>query len=138
MNEANGTAEPTTSQQGAEADVLSKVAGAMVIAAEAMKAGASDAQNAASRALPAASRVISKSAYATCYYLSYGIVFPSLLVAGLMPKNNPIYFGFLDGGRAARDSVQQMNARRAAMRQAAHEAQQQAMEIHASAAGASA
>lgn len=102
-------------------DPLAKVAGAMKTAADAVKSGASDASTAAGNLIPAAGRAASKTVYATCYYLSYGIVFPTMLVVGVFPKNNPIYHGLVDGGHAAQDSVQGMRQRRAALKAARQE-----------------
>lgn len=111
-------------EAGQNPDVLSKVAGAMVAAADAMKTGATDAQSAAAKVLPATGKILSKSAYATCYYVSYGVVFPTMLVAGLFPKNNPLYYGLVDGASAAKESVHKMHERRAAMKAALAEARQ--------------
>ena len=113
-------------QAAAEDDPLKKVAGAMMTAAQAVKAGAGDASEAASNFLPAAGRAVSKTVYASCYYLSYGVVFPTMLVVGVFPKNNPVYYGLADGGRAAKDAVHQMHDRRAAMKAAAREAMDRA------------
>ncbi len=135
------TSEPVQTQAAgeqpaAEGDVLQKVAGAMMTAAEAMKAGSSDARTAAAKVVPATQRAVSKSVYATCYYLSYGVVFPTLLVAGLFPKNNPLYYGFVDGAHAAQDTIENMNARRAALKAAADEARREADALCAAAAPA--
>jgi len=101
-------------QKPAEGDFLRKAAEAMVTASDAIKSGAGDAKTAAAKVYPATQRIFSKSVYATCYYLSYGVVFSSLLVAGLVPKQTPIYFGFVDGAAAANDSIKKMTSQRAA------------------------
>ena len=99
-------------------DPLKKVAGAMMTAAAAVKAGAGDASAAASNFIPVAGRAVSKTVYTGCYYLSYGVVFPTMLVAGLFPKHNPVYYGLADGSQAAKDAVHRMHERRAAMKAA--------------------
>jgi hypothetical protein len=86
----------------------------MATAATAVKSGAGDASRAASDFLPIAGRALSKTVYSTCYYASYGVVFPTMLVVGIFPKNNPVYYGLADGGRAAKDAVHNMRLRRAA------------------------
>ena len=65
---------------------------------------------------------MSKSIYATCYYLSYGVVFPTLLVASVIPMNNPIGHGITDGAAAAKDAVQHLKDRRAAAKAASQDA----------------
>ena len=105
--------------QAAADDPLKKVAGAMMTAAAAVKAGAGDASAAASNFLPAAGRAVSKTVYTGCYYLSYGIVFPTMLVVSVLPKHNPVYYGLADGGHAAQDAVHRMHERRAVMKAAA-------------------
>ena len=37
---------------------------------------------------------------------SYGVVFPTLLVARAVPKDNAIVNGLVDGARAARDALE--------------------------------
>jgi hypothetical protein len=37
--------------------------------------------------------------------LSYGIVYMTVFVAKSIPQNNPIVEGFVDGGRAALDAL---------------------------------
>ncbi len=63
------------------------------------------------KALPAASRFLSRFAYTTSYAISYGVVFPTVLIARAIPKENPIVHGVLDGARAATDMVDQMKNR---------------------------
>lgn len=89
-------------------DPLKAVADAMEAAVEAAKHGAADAKATAVEALPAASKLLSDIVYKTCYGLSYGVVFPSVLIAKSIPQNNPIVHGFIDGGRAAIDMVNEM------------------------------
>ena len=53
-------------------------------------------------ALPAASRFLSRFVYTTTYTVSYGIVFPTILIARCVPTNNAVAHGFIDwcGSRA--------------------------------------
>jgi hypothetical protein len=48
---------------------------------------------------------VGQALYWVSYQLSFGVVFPILLVARLVPKENPIVYGLVDGAMAARDSV---------------------------------
>lgn len=94
-------------------EVFEKVAVAMATAAEAMKSGATDARSAAARAVPKAQLALSKTVYSTSYYLSYGVVFPMLMVTSLIPKNNALVHGMVDGARAAHDAVDNLRVQRA-------------------------
>jgi len=79
----------------------------------------------ASRTLESARQIASRSVYLTCYSLSYGVSFPTLMVVGLVPKHNPVYHGFVDGYRAAQETVQRIKTRRATIHHAAQEAWEQ-------------
>jgi hypothetical protein len=103
MSEA-GTAEPNS-------DPLKAVADAMEAAVEAAKEGAADARETAERMLPVAGGMLATFAYKTCYAISYGVVFPSVLIARSVPQDNPVVHGLVDGARAARDMVEEMKAR---------------------------
>lgn len=48
---------------------------------------------------------LSRFTYTTCYMISYGIVYATVFLAKSLPQNNPIVEGFIDGGRAAIDAV---------------------------------
>ena len=43
--------------------------------------------------------------YKTCYAVSYGIVFPTILVVRAIPKENAVVQGVIDGARAAIELV---------------------------------
>src|SRR3954451_8705245 len=99
MSDAAMTAESNS------ADPLKTAADAMALAVQAARDGASDAQTRASEAFPAIQAFLSRFTYTTFYALSYGVVFPSLLVARALPKENALVHGLVDGGLAARDAV---------------------------------
>lgn len=88
-----------------QADPLRSAADAMALALQAAKDGAADAQHRVNEALPAIGGFVSRLTYTTCYAVSYGVVFPSLLIARAVPKENAIVHGIVDGARAARDAV---------------------------------
>ena len=49
--------------------------------------------------------------YTTCYAISYGVVFPTVLIAKSIPTDNAVVNGFVDGARAASDMVEQLKSR---------------------------
>jgi len=112
-------ATQTVSQSPSPQDALQRVAGAMMVAATAVQQGAADAQTKARQLAPRIGRAFSKTVYATCYYTSYGVVFPTLLIVSLLPSENAIGYGLGDGARAARDAVAELQAQRQARREAA-------------------
>jgi hypothetical protein len=68
--------------------------------------GAHDAQERVSGALPAIGQFMSRMVYTSCYGLSYGVVFPVMMVVRLVPKENAMVHGFVDGAIAAREQVE--------------------------------
>jgi hypothetical protein len=74
--------------------------------------GAADAKARVDQALPGVNRFLSRFVYTTCYTISYGVVFPSVLVARSIPKNNPVVHGLVDGAHAALDMVDEMRKRK--------------------------
>ena len=87
------------------ADPLRSAADAMALALQAAKDGAADAQERVSQVMPAIGGFVTRLTYTTCYAVSYGVVFPTLLVARAVPKDNAIVNGLVDGARAARDAI---------------------------------
>ena len=55
--------------------------------------------------MPAIGQFVSRFTYTTFYALSYGVVFPTMLVVRAIPKENCIVHGLTDGSAAARDAV---------------------------------
>jgi hypothetical protein len=100
--------EPMTSTNS---DPLKAVADAMDAAVKAAKDGAESARATAVDALPVANQMVSRLVYKTCYSLSYGVVFSSVLVARSIPRNNAAVHGLIDGAHAALDMVQEMKSR---------------------------
>ena len=92
-------------------DPLKTVADALDSAVKAARDGAADAKVAAGKAFPAAGRFLSRFVYTTSYTFSYGIVFPTVLIAKSIPTNNAIVHGFVDGARAASEMVEQVKHR---------------------------
>ena len=78
---------------------------------------------------PAIRRSVSQYVYASCYYVSYGIVFPTVFVASFVPMDNPFGHGLIDGTAAARDSVIQIKERQAGLKAARQEMKHQVAEL---------
>jgi hypothetical protein len=97
-----------------KSDPFQAVAAAMASAAQAVKDGATDARESVAQALPGAGRFVSRTVYTSCYFLSYGVVFPTVLVANLLPVGGPIRYGLADGATAARDAAKQVKQHSAA------------------------
>jgi hypothetical protein len=93
-------------------DPLKTVADALEAAVQAAKDGASNAREAAAGMLPESGSVLSQIAYKTCYAISYGLVFPSALIAQAVPKDNALVHGLIDGAHAARDMAAELKNRK--------------------------
>lgn len=89
-------------------DPMKSIADALESAVQAAKDGATNAREAAEEFLPESANMLSKLAYNTCYAISYGLVFPSVLLAQSIPQNNALVHGLIDGAHAAKDMVAEM------------------------------
>ncbi len=98
----------TESAASSGSDPLEVLAEAMDAAAQSAKEGIHDARTSVSNAMPVASQFLSQAVYKMCYTLSYGVIFPSVLVARSLPKDNAAVHGLIDGARAAIDMVNEM------------------------------
>ncbi|HZW29476.1 MAG TPA: hypothetical protein VFF52_02150 [Isosphaeraceae bacterium] len=96
-----------------DSDPLRAVADAMDAAVQAVKDGAEHARTTATDALPAASQFLSQAIYKTSYTVSFGVVFPAMLVAHWFPKNNAVAHGLIDGAHAAMDLIDEMKSKSA-------------------------
>jgi hypothetical protein len=92
-------------------DPLTTVADALDVAVKAAKDGAADAKATAGKIPPAAVSFLSRFVYTSSYTLSYGVMFPAILLAKSMPANNAVAHGFVDGAKAANDMVVWMKNR---------------------------
>ncbi|MGA8348688.1 MAG: hypothetical protein WB773_12950 [Isosphaeraceae bacterium] len=92
-------------------DPLRSVADALDAAVQGAKGGVEDLRVTASGALPALKSFFTGVTYKTCYAISYGMVFPTVLVARAIPKENAAVHGLIDGARAAIDMVNEMRAK---------------------------
>lgn len=94
-----------TRSAAADSDPLKAVADAMDAAVQAGRNSAERVRLGESDALPAIGRFLSNAVYHTSYTVSYGLVFPAAMVARVIPKDNAIVHGFVDGARAAADAI---------------------------------
>ena len=88
--------------------MLHAVADKMQAAVDSAKQGVATARDAATAALPQASHFLARFVYTTCYTISYGVVFPTALVAMSVPKNNAFVQGLVDGADAAKQKVDEL------------------------------
>ena len=72
---------------------------------KAVRSGAADARTKVAQIVPKAGNIVSGTIYGACYAISYGVVFPTMLVVSFLPTNNSFCHGLVDGARAAGDSV---------------------------------
>ena len=87
-------------------DPLQSAGNVVDSAVVAVSQGTYDAQERISGAMPAIGHFVSRMVYTSCYGLSYGVVFPVLLVVRMVPKNNAIVHGLVNGAIAAREQVE--------------------------------
>jgi hypothetical protein len=92
-------------------DPLKTVADALEAAVQAAKDGASNAREAAANFLPESGNILSQWTYRACYAISYGLVFPSVLIAQSIPQNNAFVHGLIDGAHAAKDMAAEMKSK---------------------------
>ncbi len=69
---------------------------------EAIKEGAEHARSAFAEFVPELGSIVHKSVYSGFYYLSYCVVFGSLMIASLLPEHNAMEEGVRDGAEAAK------------------------------------
>lgn len=84
--------------QETESDPLKTIADALQEAVN----GSSHAQ---ASSAPAQGEFWTRMIYNTSYAVSYGVVMPTALVASLLPQDNALMYGLVDGARAATDAA---------------------------------
>jgi hypothetical protein len=95
-------------QVGANSDTVASASGTLELVRRAAQDGATDARKAAARTWDATSLFVSRFVYTTCYTVSYGVVFPAVLLAHSIPRNNVAVRGLIDGAQAAKHQVDQI------------------------------
>ncbi len=96
------------SQSNPSQDVIETATGTLNVVRTAAQRGAADATEAANQAWTATGRIVGRFVYNTCYTISYGVVFPSVLLARSIPVNNEVVRGLIDGAQAARHKVDEL------------------------------
>lgn len=74
-------------------------------ASTAFRSGVSDAQQTAEKILPTLGAALSKGMYGLGYGLGYGVAFPAVLVAKVLPQENCVAWGLIDGAHVAHDTA---------------------------------
>ncbi len=92
-------------------DPLRAVADAMDAAVQGASEGGRRALAAANEVMPAAGRFASDAVYKTCYSVAFCAVFPAVLLARLIPRDNAAVRGLIDGASAAIGCVDQVKPR---------------------------
>ena len=77
---------------------------------KAAKAGAADAREAADKAWTATNLFVCRFVYTTCYTISYGVVFPSVILSRSIPKDNAAVRGLIEGAAAAVRKVEELKS----------------------------
>jgi hypothetical protein len=96
---------------GATHDRVASATGALDLVTRAARDGAADAREAAARTWAATSLFASRFVYTACYTVSYGVVFPTMLLARAVPRNNAVVRGMIDGAHDAVDRVDQVRSK---------------------------
>ena len=84
---------------------------ALDTAVQAAKGEVEDVRATVSGAIPPLGGSVSDITYKTCYPISHGLFFPTVLVARVIPRENAAVHGFIDGVRATIDLADRMRAR---------------------------
>jgi hypothetical protein len=58
--------------------------------------------------MPTTQDILSRFVYDSGYYLSYGVVFPTLFVVHVIPGGRRLISGFVDGAAAAKDYLKRL------------------------------
>jgi hypothetical protein len=74
-------------------------------AADAIRDGAADAKTSVHDVLPKAQHFVSRGIYHGSYYLSYGVVFPTVFLCHIIPGGQSLASGIVDGAVAGAEYV---------------------------------
>ena len=103
------------------ADTVDSSTGAAAVAPGSIRDGAYEIQARASQALPATGRFLGRVVYHTAYAVSFGVTFPVMMIVRVVPKDNALIHGLLDGAAAARERV---HDRRGEMQEDLHDSEE--------------
>jgi hypothetical protein len=96
------------SRKRPSSEPVKSTAGALDVATQAAQQKTTDAGEAATRAWEVTGRFLNRFVYTACYTVSYGVVFPSVLLARAVPRDNAAVRGLIDGANAARRKVDEL------------------------------
>jgi hypothetical protein len=82
----------------------------MTTTRHAVQDGIADARATVEQALPKVAEALNKGVYNTAYGLAFGVMFPVAIIAKVIPQNNSVVWGLVDGARAARSAVDRFSA----------------------------
>lgn len=99
--------EPRDERAETAPTVVERTAEAAESVAEAVREGVSDAREAATGFIPAVGNLLHKGIYNGFYYLTYGVVFGSLVIGSLVPSNSVVGTAVKDGAEAAKKAFEQ-------------------------------
>lgn len=97
-----------------QTDPLKSVADAIKDAANQATEDAARTKERLSQLGPDIANSASRFAYTTSYMVSYGIVYAAVFAAKSVPQDNAVVKGFIDGGSAAIDAVNEAKGVKAA------------------------
>lgn len=100
-----------TVKASAASDPISMVTSAAGTAMTSVRDGAGALADRTRQALPAAGQMVQKLVYSSGYYVSYGIVFPTLFLTRIIPGGSLLVTGMSDGAAAASSSLQRMGSK---------------------------
>ena len=104
-----GAAETVYASASAEAESLFQ--GNLVV--ESVRSGATAAQEAVTRFVPAVGDGLRKAAYQGIYGVAFGVTFGALLVAKLVPKESFVGHAIADGATAAKLAIHELDEKSA-------------------------
>jgi len=113
-------------------DTVDSVGNASGSIFDSLRQGASDLQVSAGEALPATGRFLGRVFYNASYAVSFGVTFPVMMIVRIVPKENAMVHGLVDGALAARDRVHDWGGEMMAMEEDHHEADAEEADSHAS------
>lgn len=77
----------------------------------AMQDGIADARASVEEAWPKVAETINKGVYNLAYGVAFGLTFPVVFVAKVVPQNNCVVWGLVDGARAAQAAADRVTSK---------------------------
>lgn len=74
-------------------------------AADALRSGMSDAQQSAEKMWPKMGEALCKGVFNLGYGIGYGVAFPTTLAARMVPQENCVVWGLIDGANVAKETA---------------------------------